>query len=105
MLAEEGTRKGPVTVFEPKEPAGAPFAPRLACAAPALVTTTVYVSKAVPFGAVTAMVMVFDPTFSEIEPEDEPDDTVLPSTVIVELAWVAVGIITRLDMLLATLSA
>ena len=46
----------------------------------------------VPSCAVTTTVIMLLPTFSEIEPEAEPEVTAVPLTVIVALAWVRVGV-------------
>jgi hypothetical protein len=73
--------------------------------AAALVTVIVYVSCVTPFGAVTKIVMVLEPTFNDMAPEAVPDATTVPLTLIVELLpWLAVGVTVTLLTLLATLS-
>jgi hypothetical protein len=52
----------------------------------ALVTVTVYVAVVVPSWAVTTTVIVFAPTFKEMDPDADPDVTAVPLTVIVALA-------------------
>ena len=71
----------------------------------ALVTVIVYVSCVTPSGAVTRIVMVLEPTFNDIAPEVEPDETTVPLTLIVELLpCLAVGVTVTLVTALATLS-
>jgi hypothetical protein len=62
------------------------------------------VSSATPFWAVTTVKTVFDPTFNAMGLDAEPLDTVLLLTVMVELAWLAVGVTVTLVTLLETLS-
>jgi hypothetical protein len=73
--------------------------------AAALVTVIVYVSCVTPSGAVTTTVMALEPTLRDIESDAEPEETVVPLTVMVELLpWLAVGVTVTLVTLLATLS-
>ena len=48
------------------------------------------------------MVMVFEPTFSEIALEADPDVVEDPLTVIVALAWLRVGVTVMLVVALVT---
>jgi hypothetical protein len=48
------------------------------------------------------MVMGFEPTFSEIAPDADPDVTDAPLTVMVALACVRVGVMVMLDVELPT---
>lgn len=45
-----------------------------------------------PSWAVTTIVIVFEPTFSEIEPEAEPEVTVVPLTLMLAEVSVRVGV-------------
>jgi hypothetical protein len=58
----------------------------------ARVTVTVYVLVVTPSCAVTTTVIVFEPTFNEIEPDAEPEFTAVPFTVIVASECVLVGV-------------
>lgn len=64
-----------------------------------------YVSCVTPLGAVTTTLIVVEvAAFNVIGPEADPEVTRVPSTVIVELPWVAVGVTVMLVVSLATAS-
>jgi hypothetical protein len=71
-------------------------------AALALVTVAVYVCVVVPSCAVTTVVIMFDPTFSEIELLAFPLATVVPFTLTVELLSVDVGVTVMFVVALVT---
>ena len=70
----------------------------------ATVTFTMYVWVVIPSCAVTTMVIVLEPTINAIEPEGEPEETVVLLTLIVALAWFTVGVTVALVTPLATKS-
>lgn len=61
-------------------------------------------SVVTPFWAVTIVVMVVVPTESDIAPEAEPLETVVPLTLTVAPTWLTVGVTVILLTAFATLS-
>ncbi len=70
----------------------------------ARLTVMVYISVVIPSWAVTFVVMVLAPTTSAIAVEAEPEATVTPFTLMVEVASVTVGVTVIDEVEFVTLS-
>ena len=77
-------------------------AERVATADGARVAVTVYVLVVTPSEPVTTTEIGFDPTDNGIDPDNAPDDTGVPLTVMVALPSLAVGLTKTEATLLAS---